>query len=97
MVTTLIPPCAHRITIGSGHAIGNREIKRLSDLFCFYLGVDGSSNDTDTFFRERCTALLKACKQTTTKGSPMAAIKKNDCERRLQVFRQVDCVPASYL
>jgi hypothetical protein len=97
MIAALIPPGAHRITIFPGYPIGNRESKWRGDFFSLYFSVHCTSNDIDTFFSERSTAFLKACKQATTKGSPMASIKKNDSKRRLQIFRQVDSISACYL
>lgn len=94
MIATLVPPGAHRVTIFPCHPIGNRETKCISDFFGLYFTVHGTGNDVDTFFGERCTALLKACKQATTEGSPMAAVKKNDGERRLQVLRQAESISA---
>jgi hypothetical protein len=97
MVATLVPPGAHRITIFPCHPIGNREPKWISNFFSLYFSVDGTSNDIDTFFGERSTAFLIACKQATAKRSPMASIKKNNSERRLQILGQVDSISACYL
>ena len=75
MIAALIPPGPHRVTIFPCHPIGNRKSKWFSDFFSLYFSVDGTSNDIDTFFRERSTAFLIARKQATAIGSPVASIK----------------------
>ena len=97
MIAALVPPGAHRVTMLPCHPIGNREPKWFSDFFSFYFSVDGPGNNIDTFFSERSTAFLIACKQATAIGSPIPSIKKNDSERRLQILGQVDSISARNL
>ncbi|MDA0281482.1 MAG: hypothetical protein O3C29_13775 [Proteobacteria bacterium] len=60
MISSLLPPCTDRVTIGASHSVSKRIAQPSGNISEFLFRIDRSSDDRDSLLFERSTAFFKA-------------------------------------